>query len=170
MLLTACQTFTQISLSFSESQVEAWTAKSFPIQKQDKLFTVILQNPKVFLSEGSDRIGIQVSIEGSLLQTPLLSAKGFIEGELLYKPEKRMLYLTHFSIQELSLSSRAGKEGSPSYNAKSLLGSPVTSLLQGELKEIPLYQLDARSLGKGPYSIKQVSVKNGRLVIVLSLL
>lgn len=162
ILLTACQTFTDISLSFSEQEIKKWVSKSFPIQKQDKLYTITLQNPRISLQEGSDRIGLALSLDTHLLEVPFLSVHLSLEGQLLYKPEKRTLYLTQFVIRELSFSEN-GARAHPTLR----LEPEVTALLQQELKEIPLYSLD-KHLSKKSYTIRQVTVKNGRLIVVLS--
>ncbi len=133
-----------------------------PVTKQTMLATIVVNDAKLDLIEGSDKLAITAKLKANALGN--LTANGVvkIEGSLFYKASEGAFYLKDPKIVELNITQvpvqfhEQIKTLAQSGLAKSLAKRPVYKLKETDIKQ---------SLAKT--MLKSIVVKNQTLVATL---
>jgi hypothetical protein len=152
----ACSKTVRVTLDRSEIQQRV--NEKFPVERQLAFSKVTLDTPEVILSEGSDRIGLDLRAH---LQAPMLppsSATITVTGKLSYRPDQRAFYLAEAKIDRLQV------EGVPAQFADQAR-APIESVAHGVFDAFPVYQLQGRNLQEvtAAHLLREVTVKDGKL-------
>ncbi len=148
------------TLVLTREDLQREVDRKFPIEKRELVAVVRLSEPRVLLNEGSDRIGLGVTVT---LEAPgIKPLSGHIEadGEVHYDPEQGTLFLDYARLEKLEA------KGLSERDAK-LAQEILNPLLNSALAHIPLYRLNpndprqARLRG----TVKSLKVESGRVVI-----
>jgi Protein of unknown function (DUF1439) len=153
---------------FDEAQLRQALSGRLPIQRSYLLiFQVTLDNPRVTLANGSDRVnaGLDVTLNIHMGREPLpLSGSVDISGGIRYDSGKGQLFLTRPAIEHLEL------QGIPEQYA-SRVTSALTKALDEYYTDHPIYTLstlNAKQLA-ARLILKSVVVKEQELVVTLGI-
>jgi len=154
------------TIELSESQIQKKLDERFPMNKQHLLvLTLTLSDPRVELTEGSDRIsfGLSASVNIRINAQPKpLGGKGQISTALRYDPTDASFYLGDPAIQRLEV------QGVP-VEYVDVVNKLARELLSERLERYPVYTLDRPDLTQtaARLLLKELTVRNGNLVITL---
>lgn len=151
------------TISLSQLELQQQLDQMGSAQYQDALLSVVVKEPKVELTQGSDKIGLRGKVETVLLGSMQASAVLHLRGSVVYKAKEGAFYL--HNIELLSLQSEQIPQQQLAH-----VKSIVESLLNQLLKEQPIYALSetekSEQLAKA--ILKSVSVENAKVLLHLS--
>jgi hypothetical protein len=142
------------TIVLSREDLQREIDKAFPIEKQELIATITLSDPKVLLDEGSSRIGLEMTVSGSIPGVKQVTGHLGAEGVPRYEPATGSLYLDEPSILRLELPGVSAKDS----DAAKLFLSPLFGPI---LARSPLYKLKDRR------KVKSVRIENGTVRIEL---
>lgn len=155
-------------LSFTEDELQARLEENLPYEKRYLyVFKVTLDHPRFDLVEGSDRIagGVDVILTSKLgaSDRPLAGAVD-LSGRLRYDPGEGAFYLADPVVDKL------GVEGLSDRHAKKA-NEAISLALAEFFRTRPIYVLEPDRAPKAAAQmmLKDVTVKDGRLVVTLGL-
>jgi hypothetical protein len=157
----------QVVIRLSEDQLLKAVEKKLPFEKTYLvLFDVTLDNPRITLVDGSERVqaGLDVAVEIRLGNKPPLRGSTDISGNVRYVPEEGEFYLVDPDIETLSI------EGIPmAYTDK--IDEVMTKALGAFFKTRPIYTLKESDTKQAAAKLvlKDVAVENSELVLTLGL-
>jgi hypothetical protein len=109
---------------------------AFPLEQKDKLFTLKVEEPKVLLPEGADRIGVEAKIRVRLPIGTTVRGKIEADTQLRYDASASALYLTDPKVKKVEIS---GVNRAISRH----IAPVATSLLRDGLQKEPVYTIPA---------------------------
>ena len=135
----------------------------FPIRRGDQV-TLVLKDPSVRLEEGSDRIGIELTVSVGFTREAALDSRWLVDGELHYDRERAEFFLYHPDVRSLE----SGKEPDSS---GPLRRSIAKAVLARTFSKLPIYRLKETAAGHSlaRLLLKSVRVRDGKLLIELGL-
>ncbi len=169
-LVSGCVSATKegLTLSITPQTMQQNIAKEFPIKRELKVGKLELQDPKVGLKEGSDKVetGMTFIYKSPIPLIPELKGTIDLAGNILYNRDKGSFYLQNPEVKKLSFNNQTLEKYVPN-NLKMILGSIANEIF----KKYPIYKLSADSLqGKFLQStVKKAEVKNGVLEITFGM-
>lgn len=151
------------TISLSQQELQQQLDQMGSAQYQDALLSVLVKDPKVELSPGSDKIGLRGKVETVLLGTLQASALLHLRGSVIYKAKEGAFYLQNIELLSLESDQIPPKQLA---NVQSI----VENLLNQLLEEQPIYELNeaehTEQLAKAV--LKNVSVENAKVLLHLS--
>jgi len=157
----------QVEIRLSEDQILQAVGKKLPFKKTYLIiFNVKLDNPRITLLEGSDRVqaGLDATVKVKLGDERPFRGSADISGNVRYVPEQGEFFLMDPEIETLSI------EGVPdSYADK--IDAIMTTALAAFFDARPIYTLKESDTKQAAakLALKDVAVENGELVLTLSL-
>lgn len=151
---------------FSEPQLQQALADRLPIRKSYYLiFVVTLDNPRVHLVEGSDRVnaGLDVAFNIRLNNNPLpLSGSVDASGAVRYEPATGQFFLTDPKVEQLSVKGIPAKYEKP-------VATILSLLLDEYYRTRPIYTLKQANFKQAVARLvlQSVEVKAQELVVTL---
>lgn len=155
---------TVLTLTFTAADLQHILERRFPIQKSDLLLTTTFSNPRVILKEGSNLIGLHITVTVKLIGQKPLGGNLLAEGQIRYVPAEGTFYFDNGKVQQIQI------EGLPQDMGQTVehLAAP---LLDTYLTHIVLYRLkpehSKEALAKTV--LKSAEIRNGRLVLQIGL-
>ena len=158
-----------IDIEIAQQELQQKLDKKFPIKKTYSLVVilgdVVCQNPRVVLTEGSDRVGAGLDVVVTLqLRDGPKSFQGSFDVTfgIDFNPETGQLFLTDMQFVHMDL------PGVPDVYV-SRIRQAATSVAQDVLKDIPVYQLTAKDAKTtiAKLIVKGAVVRNGALIVTL---
>jgi hypothetical protein len=153
----ASKTFT-----FTREDLQQKASKKFPFGQSALIVKVTYSNPVVKLDDESDRIGIGLDAVVKVGDNKLVTGKVAGEWQVRYEASEGALYfddptISKFDVNGLSSSTRE------------IVARAAQPLLQGYLRRVPVYKLKKGDLKQelAQSMLKSVTVKNGKLVVVV---
>ena len=151
-------------IELDQAQLQRKVERLFPVAHEDPLYSVALNEPKVVLREGADRIGLRLNVAGSVMRQLDVAGAARVEGRLRFEPKTGEFFLDDATVEELSI------EGVPDQylgELRRLAGQ----IAREALNQHPVYVLG--SLGESKKlmgsEIKGIRVRDGKLVIELEM-
>ncbi len=153
-----------IKIVFTADELQAKVDEQFPREKQKFLFTIKLTDPGVLLENASDLLGLKIKTQVSILGANALEGFLFVNGHVDYNPKTAELFMTNPTVQAIEI------DGLPE-KYKERVEEILATAIEEYLAHLPFYQLKAKDFKQSLASLllKSVSVKNGKLVVILSL-
>ena len=164
LVLSACSGIYSMKIVFTRQELQEKVATEFPLEKRKSLVTVNFLNPRILLTQESDRIGISLDMEVSA--PGLKSVTGHMEadGRLEYRPEGGEFALADGRIRTFELEQVPGK-----YSR--IIEEVGAKLAKAYLSSVILYRLKQddfkHSLAK--LVLRSVAVENGEVVVEIGL-
>lgn len=168
----ACVLFYSLSdreyvFRFTEKQIRENVYKKLPIVKDYMVVKVKLDNPRVFLENGSDRIyaGLDVELDIRLgYNKPPLGGTVDVSGEVRYDPVKGAFFLDNPKVESL------GVQGIP-VQFTDKVNHVLPLAFVGYYSKYPLYTLKSSDIKQSVAKLilKRVVVENNELVITLGI-
>ncbi len=154
------------AITITQEQIQAQLDQKFPIDKAMLLvLKLTLQNPKVHLHEGSERIDFSVdALLTTVVEGKQLKGSAALSGLVRYDPGHGQFFFDDARVDDLAI---AGLSERYHEQAVKLATLAVREYVQGK----PLYTLDQadvkQSLAK--LTLRSVRVVGGRLVVAMGL-
>lgn len=153
-----------IKIEFTAEELQAKIDEQFPRKKQKFLFTIEMKEPGILLENASDRLGLKIKTDVSILGANALEGFLFVNGNVDYDPKTAELFMTDPKVQAIEI------DGLPD-QYKERVEEILATAIEEYLSHLPFYQLKAEDTKQSLASLllKSVYVKRGKLVVVLSL-
>lgn len=152
----------------SESEIQEMMQEALPFTKTYLfIFKITLDNPRVELANGSDRIkaGLDIVLNIQLGKDGIpLSGSADLSGGVLYEPIDGSFYLTNIEVEQLSI------QGVPEeYTDR--VASVVGAALADYYSTRPAYQLESDDLKQAAalLVLRDVNIENNELIVTLGL-
>jgi hypothetical protein len=166
---TGCTGLTT-EITLNEEEINSILADSFPItESYDDVLTLTLENPRVVLEEGSDRmvVGVDASVVLNVPELEIgatLSGSADLETGVDYKPDTGEIILKEPSLVSLTI------EGIPQ-EYTDIATDVANEIVSVTLDGFAIYKIEPEDFQTAIASItlKGVKVENGVLVITLGL-
>jgi hypothetical protein len=150
-------------LELTREHLQELIASRFPIRRGDRV-TLTLKDPIVRLEEGSDRIGIELTVSAGFTRETALDSRWLVDGELSYDRERAEFFLYNPDIR----SRESGKESDSPGLLRRFIAKAV---LARTFSKLPIYRLKETVAGHSlaRLLLKSVRVRDGKLLIELGL-
>lgn len=164
LVLSACSGIYSKKIVFTLQELQEKVASEFPLKKRKSLVTVNFLNPRILLSQESDRIGISLDMEVSAPGLKVVTGHLEADGGLEYRPDSGEFVFTEARVRVFELTDI------PRAYARTIEQVGAT-LVKSYLSELTLYRLKQdnfkHSLAK--LVLKSVAVENGEVVVEIGL-
>jgi hypothetical protein len=153
-----------IVIELTPGQIQEKLDAKFPISKRYLLvFNLTLADPRVALSEGSDRVGFGITAKTNVrVNRKDLTGEAYVTSRIRYYPEEGSLRLVDPRVEEFLISLLPEEYEDEVLAAADLAAAEV-------LTDYELYRLDQADFKQrlAKLVIRDVVVRNGRLRIML---
>jgi hypothetical protein len=151
---------TEITLNFTQAQLQEQLDPRFPAKKCVLAACVELMSPRLLLTDGSDRLGIETSFVATL-GTRTMPGTAKFSGRPTYEQGSGNFYLQDVQVTEFQMTGNA-----PDFNeAMQVRGSGIVAAI---MNRFPLYSVQSHpkygAIAK--LALKRVAVVNGQLQVV----
>ena len=154
----------EYTLEFTEVQLQEKISAMMPVTKQTMMATIVVDQAKLELIEGSDKLAIAAKLNATLLGGLNATGDVKIQGTLSYNAKQGAFYLKDPEVVELNINEipprfhEQIKQLAQKGIAKKLSTQPVYKLKDDDMKQ---------SLAKS--MLKSLQVKNKTLIATLGL-
>ena len=150
------------TMEISPAMLQSNVAKQFPLERELTVGKLKLEEPKIGLREGSDRMETGINFS---YKPPIFSAqtgKVNISGKIFFNKEKKAFYLLEPKVDKLQFNNTS-IPSMVSNNVKGIMGSVINEVF----KQFPIYSLTPDTIsGKIlQKTVKNAEVKNGKLLV-----
>ena len=158
----------EYTIQLTEQQILSKLEEKMPLSKRVLLIIQItLDNPRVDLENGSDRInaGMNVVLDIKVKKQSLpLRGSIDISGGIRYNPEKAQFFLTDPIIEKLNIQGLPKKHTNKANKA-------LSKVLADFYKNNPIYTLKATDVKKSAAKLllKKIVIENKELVVTLGI-
>jgi hypothetical protein len=163
LLAFACES-REVIVTMTRDELQSRLASRFPIEKSAIVIDLLVKEPKLRLEDGSNRIGVEMVAEVSVLSKP--SATGLIvaSGVPRYDSDKKAFFLDQLKIESLELTGIK-----PEHEAKAR--ALAEGLAHHALTRYPIYELKPRNLKEvgASFVLRSVLIRDGKLQATLAL-
>jgi hypothetical protein len=155
----------EISVSFSQSELQSKLAERFPVERCAplNLACFIVREPKLALKEGSDRIDVSTSFALKVGNREYPGSAAFTT-KIRYAQSDGAFFLDDVQITQFSTEGKLG-------DLENLVRSQGDLMIGTLLRTTPVYKFknetDSRAQAIAKSTIRDVKVENGKLKIVL---
>lgn len=152
----------EVTFVLTREYLQSQIVAAFPYEKRELLYTLAVRDPKLVLTDKSDRIGLSVNLEVSALGGKKMHGSLIAAAGLRYDPVQTAFFLDNPRVTEVLI------DGLPK-SISSRIPGVATTALQGVLKGKPVYRLtetDAKSFLLRR-TLKAVKINNGNVEATL---
>lgn len=159
VLASPAMSFTR---ELTAAELQTQLSGQFPVRQQTAFMTVTLSDPRVILNEGSDLIGLELTVLTTALGNIESTARGLVDGQLHYQPETGEFFLLRPEVRRLHV---VGVAEQYQNDIKMM----VDGVAKEALSRMPIYTLkeDDTSQSMAKSFLKSVTVRNGKLILEL---
>ena len=154
----------EVVVTLTPDEIQERIVPHFPLKKNWLIANVVLSDPKIFLPEGTNLIGMTMLVEVNI---PLLKPiAGLLRATAVprYDPEAKAFYLDQATVDQLDLPGLL-----PELEGKAR--GAIESTARQEFAKHPIYELKGRNLKEvtAAYALKEVQVRDGKLRAIFDL-
>jgi hypothetical protein len=150
----------EVTLNFTQAQLQEQLALRFPAKKCVLAGCVELMTPRLLLTDGSDRLGIETSFVATI-GTRTMPGTAKFSGRPTYEQGSGNVYLQDVQVTEFQMTGNA----SDFNEAMKVRGSGIVAAI---MNRFPLYSVQSHpkygAIAK--LALKRVGVVNGQLQVV----
>ena len=150
-----------LTLKLEESQLNKKSDK-FPIKENFVFANVNIQQPKIYIKDGTNRLNAKIDLILSALFIP--SSKGTFEisGEPYFNKEKSAIFLKNIAIDDLKFTDL-------DVNKRFInsLISNMQPIVDTIFEDMPIYEIDKDSF-RGSF-VKDIKIDNSELLVTFGL-
>jgi len=152
------------TISISREDIQAQVARNFPVKEENMFSSLILQNPRVDLKEGSERVGLTVDAVVTALGGMETRGVVHLDGSLKYVREKGEFILADPVARSMEIDGVGD-------SIRRKMEEIVTAALQDKFNDDPIYKFDPKDMTQAMImsALKSVKVTGGKLVIEFSM-
>ena len=154
----------EYTLEFTEPQLQEKISTMMPVTKQTMMATIVVDQAKLKLIEGSDKLSIAAKLSATLLGGLKATGDLKVQGTLSYNAKEGAFYLKDPEIVALDI-----KEIPPRFHAQ--IKELAQKGLAKKLSHQPVYKLkdDDMKQNLAKSMLKSLQVKNKTLIATLGL-
>jgi hypothetical protein len=148
----------------SRDDIQRRLDTAFPVDQQLLLTRVVLEHPKVILTNGSDRIGVGLDVRVEIPIVGPRSGSVTLSGGIDYRREQKAFFLRDPKLDQVEVQGLTAEQLGP-------VKGPLESVARGALTVFPIYELKQRNLGENAaeHVLRKVWVKDGNVYAELGL-
>ncbi|MDH4183157.1 MAG: DUF1439 domain-containing protein [Nitrospinota bacterium] len=152
------------TITLTRQDVQSQIDPQFPITEETLFSSVTLKNPKLDLTEGSDRIGIIVDAAVSALGGIEAAGLVHIDGALRYVKETGEFLLNDATARSVEIEGLSGM-------ARAKVAEMLTAVIRDYFDKNPIFRLKKDTIAEAMVmsALKSVTVKDGKLQLELGL-
>ena len=150
-----------LTLNVPQSELNTKSSK-FPIKKNFVFANVNIEQPKIFIKEGQDRLSAKIDLSLSALFIPKSKGVFEISGVPYFNKEKSAIFLEDVNIEDLTFTDLVLNK-----NFTKNLITNMTPIIDQIFSNIPIYEIDKSSF-KGSF-VKDVKIENSELLVTFGL-
>jgi hypothetical protein len=152
----------EVTLDFTQAQLQEQLEPRFPTKKCVLGACVELLRPRLSLTEGSDRVGIETSFVATLGTRTMPGSTKF-NGRPHYEQGSGKFYLQDVQVIDFQMSGNA-----PDFNEVVRVRGP--GIVAGIMSRFPLYSVQSHPKygAIARLALKKIGVVNGRLQVVFA--
>ncbi|MDH3327574.1 MAG: DUF1439 domain-containing protein [Gammaproteobacteria bacterium] len=152
------------TLELSEKEVQTKIEAKMPFEKKKFFVSVVVSNPKIKLTNGDNKIGINADILVKLPGGIESTGKIFIEGGINYKPKTGEFFFVDPEVKKIEFDKLPEK-----YNPNVVKVVDVS--VKKVLAKTPVYKFKDDDLKHklAKSTLKSVNIKNGILALELGI-
>ena len=164
LVLSACSGIYSKKIVFTRQELQEKVASEFPLKKRTSLVTVNFLNPRILLSQESDRIGISLDMEVSAPGFKAVTGHLEADGGLEYRPDSGEFVFTEGRVLTFELADI------PTAYSRTI-EQVGAKLVKTYLSDLTLYRLkqDNFKHALAKLVLKSVAVENGEVVVEIGL-
>ncbi len=151
---------TEITLSFTQAQLQEQLEPRFPAKRCVLAACVELMSPRLLLTDGSDRLGLETSFVATL-GTRTIPGTAKLSGRPTYEQGSGNFYLQDVQVTEFQMTDNA-----PDFNE--VVKVRGVGIIAAIMNRFPLYSVQSHpkygAIAK--LALKSVGVENGQLRVV----
>lgn len=151
---------TEITLSFTQAQLQEQLEPRFPAKRCVLAACVELMSPRLLLTDGSDRLGLETSFVATL-GTRTMPGTAKLSGRPTYEQGSGNFYLQDVQVTEFQMTDNA-----PDFNE--VVKVRGVGIIAAIMNRFPLYSVQSHpkygAIAK--LALKSVGVENGQLRVV----
>lgn len=153
------------TVELTEDQLQDRISAKMPIERKKLFVTVIFSNPDVILKNDSEKLGFKSNIVALFPAGLKIEGNGYIQGHIKYDSKKGEFFLENPEVISLDVKNATEKNQEDIRKVADLAAKKA-------LNHHPIYKLkDNNFREKFAISVlKSVTVKDGKLILVLGLL
>lgn len=167
-LLSGCAT---IKINVTDKQINEKLSENFPLKKYFLVFELACDNPRVTLTDGSDKVNVSIDakVGVNLMNNIMPLGDGNIQvtSDLKFNPKTGELFLSNCQVDKLDI------KNIPSEYTDQIteLTKFANTTLAGLLSRYPIYTLESKDRDVdtmiGKFKLQDMKIKNGKLVIIM---
>ena len=162
LTLSACAAPFRTVIVLTQSEIQEKAEKKFPVEERALIAKVRLEDPKVLLEEGSDRLGLELTARVILGPIEYPGRIG-VDGRLHYDPKRGEFFLVDATVTRVNIPALEETYADQVREAASVA-------LKGVLPNVPIYSLDSPREKSAKMFIQSVRVKNGKVMVEMGLM
>lgn len=173
LTLVACKGKTDLTttLVIKKEQLQSKIATKFPMTQENPPVKIHIINPKLELSDGSDRLGLNVDLK---VDTPTkkvgrrevggmtLTGEALVTGTLNYDKNEGVIYFENGTLDKLKMDQLPAK-------MQAQVNAMATEKVRLQLAKLPVFTLDEANLEEKAAKalLQSVTVSGGALHVVV---
>lgn len=168
-LLAGCS---QLNINITEQQINERLAEHFPLKKYFLVFELACTNPRIALSDDSDKVGVSIDakIGVNLMNNIMPLGDGTIQvtSGLRFNPDTGELFLSGCQVDKLDINNIPAQYTSQITELTKFANTTLTGLLS----QYPIYTLESKdrdvSTILGKFRLQEMKIQNGKLVLIMA--
>jgi hypothetical protein len=153
-----------LTVRVSRDEIQRRLDRAFPVNQEFLLTRVVLEHPRVILTNGSDRIGVGLDVR---VEIPILGPRSgsvTVSGGIDYRREQKAFFLLDPKLEQVNVEGLTAEQ-------LGLVKGPLESVARGALTVLPIYELKQRNLGESVAErvLRKVWIKDGSVYAELGL-
>lgn len=162
--LIACNRDELLTVTLTQAELQQHIAQAFPVKRATGLAQLTLDEPKVTLAEGSDRIGLELRATVALPLIPVQQGRIAISGVPEYRQAEKAFYFIQPRLDRITIPGISGAQ-------LELVKAPLEAVASSALGANAVYKLEDRNFNEAAVGrvLTGVTVRDGRLVLTLGL-
>ena len=153
-----------LTVKVSREEIQRRLDATFPVDQQVLLTRVVLEHPKVILTNGSDRIGVGLDVRVEIPIVGPRSGSVTVSGGIDYRREQKAFFLRDPKLEQIQVEGLTAEQ-------LGLVKSPLESVTTAALTVFPIYEFKQRNVGEitAEHVLRKVYVKDGNVYAELGL-
>jgi Protein of unknown function (DUF1439) len=152
-------------ISIPQSKIQEEIDKKFPIEKSAFIVNIKLQDPKVILAEGADRVRFTMDLNVSGIMSDDAQGKAEISGKIRYDRGTGQFFFSDAKIDKIDMDGTAG-------GLIEKFDGMLSDAMRDFLENQPLYTLDTEDVRQAVFkaTLKEVVIRDKSVVLRMGIL
>ncbi len=161
----------QININVTDQQINDRLAEHFPFKKYFLIFELACDNPRVTLSDGSERVSIiidaKLGINVMKNTMPLGDGKIQVTSGLKFNPDTGEIFLSGCQVDRLDINNIPSEYTQQIAELTKFANTTLSSLLS----QYPIYTIESKDRDVdtiiGKFRLQEMKIQNGKLLLAM---